>query len=84
MSPAEYRKTLLRYRSRMAADHQIDDITYDAYVWWMNKQLAEIKEEKKKAALGGQLGLRIRLKNLVALILTHNSAPVKEAKHASH
>lgn len=80
MSPAEYRKTLLRYRSRMAADPQIDDITYDAYVWWMNQQLAEIKQEKKKAALGGQLGLRIRLKNLIALILTHNSASVKGVK----
>lgn len=80
MSQAEYRKTLFRYRTRMAANPQIDDITYDAYVWWMNKQLSEIKEEKKKAAVEGQLGLRIRLKNLIALILTHNSASVKGVK----
>lgn len=80
MNASDYRKTLHRYRTRMAADPQIDDVTYDAYIWWMNKQLEEIEQENKKAALGGQLGLRIRLKNLIALILTHNSASVKEAR----
>ncbi|UKS27175.1 hypothetical protein LOZ80_37945 [Paenibacillus sp. HWE-109] len=84
MSPAKYRKTLTRFRTRMAADAQIDDVTYDAFVWWMNQQLAEMDQEKKKAAVEGQLGLRVRLKNLVVAILTHNSAAVKEAKHASH
>jgi hypothetical protein len=77
MSPVEYRKTLLRYRTRMAASPQIDDITYDAYVWWMNKQLAEIKEENKKAAIAGRLGLRVRLKNLLLAIVAQDSPRVK-------
>ena len=83
MSPKEYRKTLLRYRGQMAIDPQIDDVTYDAYTWWMNQQFEEMSLEMKKAALGGRLSLRIRLKNLIALILTHNGANVKEVSHGS-
>lgn len=80
MSPSSYRKTLQRYRGRMARDPQIDDVTYDAYIWWMNQQLGEMDQEKKKAAIAGRLGLRVRLKNLVVAILTHNSASVKGVK----
>lgn len=84
MNPKEYRKTLLRYRGQMARDPQIDDITYDAYSWWMKQQLKEMSLEMKNTRVGARVPLRIRLKNLVALILTQNGATVKEAKHASH
>jgi hypothetical protein len=79
-SEEQYRAKLFDYRGRMCRDTSIDDLTYDAYCWWMNEQLREMEQEMKKKRPARRSSLRTRLKDLLSSSLTQTPAGVKEAQ----
>lgn len=77
MSEAEYRRKLERYRVGINRSPQTDAETVAAYFDWMNGELADMEREKKNNRVAARLPLRVRLKNLLLLILSQNRPVVK-------
>lgn len=81
MSEAEYREKLADYRNRMFRNVKLDAEVCCAASDWMYSEVAQMEQEIKNNRVAARLPLRIRLKNLIALILTQNGAMVKEVVH---
>jgi len=79
LSEAEYREKLNDYRKRMFRNIKLDAEVCCAASDWMYSEVAQMEQEMKNTRVAARVPLRIRLKNLVALILTQNGAAVKEA-----
>lgn len=80
MSAKEYRKQLREIKGRLCRDASIDNVTYDAYCWWMNKELTEMEQEMKKNRPARRSSLRARLKVLLVSILAQAPVGVKEVR----
>lgn len=76
----DYRRKMERYRVGINRSTACCPNTSAVYFDWMNGEIAQMEQEKKNTRAGARVPLRIRLKNLVMVILSQNGRSVKGAR----